>query len=112
VKVPLGKTESFLNQHDVSRFSRAILILRGSDAARDPSPFRTLLSVVRRRSARPAVVEIFFVCPTDQEFFSTFLPQASTTLGEPPRAFMDKMPISTARFELPEHKQSVEPIQP
>jgi uncharacterized membrane protein len=113
VKVPAGDTtESFLNQYEVGRFSHAILIFRASDVALLSPPFRTLLSAVRRRSARPAVVEIYFVGPTDQEFFSTFLPLASTTLGEPPRASTDKIPISTARFELPEHEQSVAPIQP
>jgi Dolichyl-phosphate-mannose-protein mannosyltransferase len=112
VKVPADNmTESFLNQSEERKFSHAILIFRATDVARVSSPFRSLLAEVRRRSVRPAVVEIYFVGPLDQEYFSTFLPLASTTLGVSPRASTDKIPISTARFELPEHEQAAEPIQ-
>jgi hypothetical protein len=113
VKVPADDmTESFLNQYEGGRFSHAILIFRACDVARLSPPFRTLLSAVRRRAARPAVVEIYFVGQTDPGFFSTFLPLASMALGEPPRASTDKIPIPTARFELPEQEQSLAPIQP
>jgi hypothetical protein len=101
VKVPADHTtEPFLSHYEGGGFSHAMVVFRGMDVARVTPLCRALLAAVRRRSARPAVVEIYFVGPSEQEYFSTFLRLASATLGEQPRVSTDKAPISTARFEL------------